>query len=182
MWRCFRNIFGISLVCVLALILAVSACQAQSTTTATIGGTVTDTTGAVVPGAVIKILNENTRTTTSTKSNADGRFVVPGLSIGIYTVSATKQGFKTYSETGIQLHPGMVTTVRPHLQVGSVVSQVTVKATAVQVQTSTPEISSEVSGEQAYTLPLDGRNYQSLAALMPGVTNVTPDTALNQGG
>lgn len=178
----FRNILGISLVCLLALIFTVSACLAQLTSLGTISGTVTDTTGAVVPGAVIKIMNEGTKATTSTKSNADGSFVVPGLTIGMYTVSATKQGFKTSSVTGIELHPGVVTTVNPRLQVGNVVSRVTVTATAVQVQTSTPEISNEVSGQQAYTLPLNGRNYQSLAALMPGVTTDSPDTALDQGG
>lgn len=175
-----RILMGISLVCLYAL--AASVCRAQITSTGTITGTVTDTTGAVVPGASITITNESTDVQRTSKSNADGTFVVPGLPVGIYTVSTAKQGFKTYLEEGIQLHPGTVTTVSPRLQVGNVVSKVTVTATAVQVQTSTPEISNEVSGEQAYTLPLNGRNYQSLAALMPGVTNITPDTALDQGG
>jgi len=176
------RIFAISLCGILAVIFSGSPCRAQATTAGTITGTVTDTSGAIVPGATIKVLNQNTGVTTTTQSNTDGSFVVSGLSVGTYTVTATKQGFKTYSETGIHLHPGTVTTVSPRLQVGSIVSTVTVKATATQIQTSTPEVSNEVSGVQAYTLPLNGRNFQSLAALMPGVTNATPDTALNQGG
>ncbi len=178
----YRTIFAITLCGFLAVMFTPSFCRAQATTAGSITGTVTDTSGAIVPGASIKALNQNTGATTTTQSNTDGSFVVSGLPVGIYTVTATKQGFNTYSVTGIQLHPGTVTTVSPRLQVGNVVSTVTVKATATQVQSSTPEISNEVSGKQAYTLPLNGRNYQSLAALMPGVTNATPDTALNQGG
>lgn len=178
----FVKVFGIGFNCLLVMTLAVSLCRAQLTTAGTISGTVVDASGAIVPAASIKVLNQNTGATTTTKSNADGSFVLSGLPVGTYTVTVAKQGFQTYSETSILLHPGIVTTVSPHLQVGNVVSQVTVSATATQVQTSTPEVSNQVSGEQAYNLPLNGRNYQSLAALMPGITSDSPDTALNQGG
>lgn len=177
-----RTILEISLTCVLALVSWASPCHAQLTTTATITGTVTDSSSAIVPGASVKMLNQNTGVITATQSNADGSFVAPGLPVGIYTVTITKQGFKTYSETGIQLHPGTVTTVSPVLQVGSVATQVSVSATAAQVQTTTGEISNEVSGVQVSTLPLNGRNYQSLAVLMPGVSNLSPGKALGTGG
>jgi Carboxypeptidase regulatory-like domain len=177
-----RTTIGVSLASLLAVMLSTALCQAQLTTTGTITGTVSDASGAVVPAVSIKLVNENTGATRTTRSNADGSFVLSGLPVGTYTVTVAKQGFRTYSETGIQLHPGTVTTVSPRLEVGSIVSTVTVSATAAQVQTSTPEISNEVSGNQAYTLPLNGRNYQSLAALMPGVTSDSPDTALTQGG
>jgi Carboxypeptidase regulatory-like domain len=180
--RSLMRVYEISSYCLLAGILTTSVCRAQLTTTGSINGTVTDASGAIVPGASVKVLSQNTGAARTVRTNTGGSFVVSGLPVDTYTVTVTKQGFRTYSETGIQLHPGTVTTISPRLVVGGVVSQVTVSATAIQVQTSTPEVSNEVSGQQAYNLPLNGRNYQSLAALMPGVTNATPDTALDQGG
>jgi hypothetical protein len=148
---------------------------------ATITGTVVDASGAVVPDASIDILNQNTGVKLTTKSNAAGEFVVPELPIAVYTVTVTKQGFNTYSQIGIELHPGTVATVNPTLQPGSVVSTVSVQATATTVQTSTPEVASEISSEEVYTLPLNGRNFQTLGALIPGVINMAPDSALGQG-
>jgi hypothetical protein len=178
----FVKIAGIGLSCLLALVLSGSSCRAQLTTAGTVTGTITDVTGAVVPGASIRLVNRDTGATTTGESNTDGSFVFPGLPIGTYDFTASKVGFKTYSETSIQLHPATVTSINPSLQAGNVTSEITVSAMATAVQTSTPEVSNQVAGVQAATLPLNGRNYQSLSALMPGVTNATPDTALNQGG
>jgi len=175
------RVFGISLVCLLGVVLLAPRCGAQETSMATITGTVTDASGAVVPEASIDILNQNTGVKITTKSNAAGEFVVPELPIAVYTVTVTKQGFNTYSQTGIELHPGTMATVNPTLQPGSVVSTVSVKATATVVQTSTPEVASEISSAEVYTLPLNGRNFQTLGALMPGVINMAPDSALGQG-
>lgn len=172
----------IALGCFLLFILSSPLCRAQLTTTGTISGTVTDASGAVVPQASITIMNEATRTPALTHSNNDGSFAVSGLSPGTYTITATKQGFQTSSVSNIVLHPAQVATVPLTMQVGLVTTKVNVTASAAQVQTATPEISSEVTREQVATLPLNGRNYQSLSALMPGVTNLNPDTAQNQGG
>ncbi len=174
--------FGIISYSVGVLLLSSVFCQAQLTTTGTITGTVTDTSRAVVPGAEVTIINEGTHVQTTTRTNADGSFAIPGLTIGNYTVKVTKQGFQTYTETGITLHPAQVVSVNPVMKIGLVTTQVQVTASAAQVQTATPEVSSEVSERQVVTLPLNGRNYQSLSALMPGVTNLSPDTAQNQGG
>lgn len=177
----FRIGAVLSLVLPLFLILTPSLCRAQLASTATINGTVTDTSGAIVPDASITILNEATKSKTTTRSNTAGSFAVAGLAVGQYTISVSKQGFQTYVESGIALHPTQVATVNPVLKVGQVSTKISVVASAAQVQTSTSEISSHVSGQEAVTLPLNGRNYQSLAALMPGVINTSPDTALNQG-
>src|SRR4029077_10232873 len=115
-------------------------------------------------------------------SNGDGSFVVAGLPPGHYSVKIVKDQFETYTETGVTLNAAQVATVNPVLTVGQVATSVTVESSAVQVQTSTPEVSNQVNQEQVETLPLNGRNYQSLSVLMPGVTNTSPDTALDQGG
>ncbi len=173
---------GISLLCFLGVILLAPRCGAQEMTVAMITGTVTDASGAVVPGASIEILNQNTGVKIATKSNAAGEFAVPELPVAVYTVTVSKEGFNTYSQTGIELHPGTVATVNSTLKAGSVVSTVTVQATATTVQTATPEVAGEISSAEVFTLPLNGRNFQTLGALMPGVINMSPDSSLGQGG
>ena len=165
-----------------ALLLASPGSWAQVTTAGTITGTVVDASGAVVPQATVTITNQSTNAQSKTSTNADGGFVVAGLTPGTYGLKVGKEGFVTFAESGIVLHPTQVITVNPTMKVGQVTTEVSVVASAVQVQTATPELSNQVSQQQVENLPLNGRNYQSLSALMPGVTNLNPDTALNQGG
>src|SRR6516225_1605683 len=167
----------------MGMILATAAIAwGQLNITGIIGGTVSDVTGALIPDVKVTLQNEETKSATVTQTSSDGTFSAPGLIVGNYTVTIEKAGFETYSVSGIAVHPAIVTTVTAVLKVGAVATRVEVTANLAQVQTATPEVSSEVSSRQAATLPLNGRNYQSLSALMPGVTNTSPDTALNQGG
>ena len=155
---------------------------AQLSSTGTINGTVTDTTGATVPLASVIVTHTDTGVQTTTETNNEGSFAVPGLPVGTYSVTISKQGFQTYEVKGIILHPAVVTTVNAEMQIGPELSQVTVIASPVQVEISTGEVSNQISGEQVVTLPFNGRNYQSLSALVPGVVNLAAGTALNQGG
>ena len=166
---------------VAACLLFAAPAWAQMSSTATISGTVADASGGAVPQASVAVINEATAVRLTTASNNDGSFVVPGLVVGTYTVTVTKQGFQSSTEKGILLHPGMVTPVNIVLRVGQMVSEITVHASAAQIQTATQELSSQVSEEQVATLPLNGRNFSSLSAVMPGVTNVYPGEPLNQG-
>lgn len=165
-----------------AMALGIRSGWSQLTTTGAINGTVRDVSGAIVPGASITIINEGTHLETITKSNPYGSFVESGLPVGTYTIKVSKPGFQAYTETGIVIHPTQVATVNANMKVGQVTTQVNVTASAVQVQTATPEVSSLVSEKQISTLPLNGRSYQGLAALMPGVANLAPGTALGTGG
>ena len=155
---------------------------AQLTATGTINGNVTDATGSVVPSATVTLTNEATAAQTSTTSNADGSYIFPGLQVANYGITVTKQGFETSHVTGIALHPSVVTTINVTLKVGQTVTEVTVSATLATVQTQTSEVSNEVAAAQVETLPLNGRNYQSLSALMPGVTNLAPGVSEGPGG
>jgi hypothetical protein len=159
-----------------------SLCRAQLNTTASISGTVTDESGAVIPDAKVTISNEQTHQSVSTQTNANGTFLEPNLAVGTYDVTISKAGFETYHESGVILHPATVANVTAVLTVGTVGTQVSVQASAVEVQTSTPEISHEVTGTQVSTLPLNGRNYQALAVVIPGVNNVSAGSALSPGG
>jgi hypothetical protein len=165
----------------LSLLLPVVA-VAQLITTATINGTVTDTSGAALPSATAILANMDTGVSSVTQTNVDGSFAAAGLSVGRYVVTIKKEGFETFSMSGVVLHPTVVATVNAALKAGQIETRIEVQASAVQVETSTAELSNQVSQRQVETLPLNGRNYQSLSVLMPGVTNVSPATSLNQGG
>lgn len=163
-------------------LLVLPVCRAQLTTTGTINGSVVDPSGAVIPGATVTITETDTHTVTQTKSNGDGDFIQVGLNSGHYDVTVSEPGFATYKETHIYLGPMATYTVRASLKPGSVATTVTVSSTAAQVQTTTAEISSTVSGEEAQELPLNGQNFEQLGSLMPGVINSSPVATMGTGG
>src|ERR1700761_7045751 len=171
-----------TLLLLLLLALGIPAAFAQLSTTATITGTVTDETGAIVTDATVTITDQATHTATVRQSNNDGTFVVPGLAVSTYSVSITKSGFQTYAVSGIILPPAVTATVNGTLKAGASNTTINVEAGAVQVETATIENSASVDAAQVNTLPLNGRNYQGLASLMPGVQNTSAGTALTTGG
>jgi len=155
---------------------------AQLSTTATITGTVTDSSGAVVSGAAVTITNDATKVSTKTESNGNGVFVAPGLNVATYSITIAKAGFKNYTVTGIELHPTETVQVNGLLTVGAATETVTVGATSTDVELSSPELSTYISSEQVSSLPMNGRNYQAVAALLPGVINTSQGSALTTGG
>lgn len=169
---------------VLILLFAIAnpLCRAQLTTTGMINGVIADPSGLAVAGAKVSVTNTETGTTTETVSNSNGSFSRVGLASGHYKVTVVHEGFSTFQEIGIYLEPAGVHTVKVALQVGAVTSAVTISATSAEVQTSTSEVSSTVSGEEVEALPLNGRNYQGMGSLMPGVVNTSPQAAMGTGG
>jgi hypothetical protein len=152
------------------------------TTSGTINGSIRDDSGAAIPDVLLTVTNQGTSVSTAVRSNAAGDYAVTGLAVGTYDVTASKEGFRTYREAGVFLGAAQTHTVNPVMHVGGVVETVAVQASPAQVQLSTNEVSNRVSEDQIQNLPLNGRNYQSLAALMPGVVNVNAGTELGTGG
>jgi len=167
---------------ILILLLSAACLEAQLSTSSQLNGTVTDPSGALVAGATVTALNTATQVKSAARTNDDGTFVISGLPPGDYTVTITKQGFQTFNESKIVLHPATPVSINAALQVGDVATQMSVVASGTEVQTTSSEVSSQVSGEQTGTLPLNGRNYQALSALMPGVVNQSAGSALGTGG
>ena len=165
----------------IAIFCSIGMLFAQSTT-ATLNGTVTDSGGAVIVDAQVTITSQATSQEVQTHTRGDGSYSMPGLASGTYQVTVSKQGFSSLTQKDIFLGPTVVRTVNTTLNVGQVNQQVTVEATVDQVQTSTGEVSNAVEQQQVETLPLNGRNYQSLSALMPGVLNTSQGSAQGQGG
>jgi hypothetical protein len=163
-------------------LVGVTSLHAQLSTTAAVTGTVTDSTGAVVSGATVKLTDDATKVSTDTKTNGSGVYIVPDLVVDTYTVTITKAGFKTYTVAGVELHPTETATVNGSLTVGAETQNVTVAAVSSDVETTTPEVSADVSSEEISTLPMNGRNYQALAVMMPGVTSSSQGSSLGTGG
>jgi len=137
-------------------------------TTSTIRGTVTDATGAVVAGAQVTATNTATGVVRKGTTNASGIYVFPDLQVGSYKVEVTFTGFKS-AVFNVGLNVADVRVLDAKLEAGGVSEEISVEATAVSVQTASGEVAGLITGDQARELPLNGRNYLSLALLMPGV-------------
>src|SRR5438067_1446476 len=138
--------------------------------TASIRGTVTDSTGAVVPGASVTVRNENTGFTRSNVTNGAGSYSFAELPIGTYTVDVSLSGFKSAIRKGIVLDVADVRGEDVQLEAGTLSETVTVESPALAIQTIGGEVAGLVTGEQVRELPLNGRNFLQLGTLMPGVS------------
>ena len=161
------------LILLLALVLLNTAAFSQET--ATIVGTVTDPTGAAVPGAKVLITNTDTGLVRSTQTGATGNFAAPELPFGHYTVRVEAQGFKAFERTGITLNVNDTARADATLQVGEARESVTVEANPVEVQADTNEVSQTITAAQVSDLATNGRNVIQLAALVPGAGSNIPD-------
>ena len=133
-----------------------------------VAGTVEDSTGAVVRGAKITLMNEATRVTQTVQSSSSGSYVFPAVPVGTYTLKADATGFKIYKETGIQIHIQNIVTADIPLVPGSVSQQVTVTSAVPLLQAQDATLGQTVPTQQINDLPLNGRNWLSLAQLSAG--------------
>ena len=140
--------------------------------TATLVGTVRDTTGAVVPHATITVTNLDTQIVQTTHTDSQGNYAVTPLKIGTYSVAAEAQGFKTETRTGIVLRVTDRIPIDFTLQVGSVTQVVNVAEQAPLVQTESSSLGDVIGSTQVTEMPLNGRDYTQLATLTAGVTKV----------
>ncbi|MBI4444009.1 MAG: TonB-dependent receptor [Acidobacteria bacterium] len=140
--------------------------------TGTISGTVSDATGAVVPGATVTVKNVDTGLTRNLEANERGRFVAPQLPVGSFEITATSQGFQTEVRRGITLAVGQEVVVSFVLNVGSVTETVEVTGEAPLVETTTATTSGLVDERAVRELPLNGRSFTDLMALQANVKNL----------
>ena len=142
-------------------------------------GIVVDQSGAVVPNAKVTITNDATQVASVTTSNESGNFRVSQLAGGRYTVQVEASGFKTWTQTGVQLESNLTKTVYPSLTLPSAATTVQVSEAVAAVETDRSDTSREISEQTIDTAPLVGRNvYTSMIQLAPGVTG----TGLPSGG
>jgi hypothetical protein len=139
---------------------------------ATLSGIVTDPTGALVPNATITIRNTDTGATRTVTSNSEGFYSAPNLLPGNYEVKISAKGFSTTLQKGIVLTVSARQTYSPVLTVGKIDQTVVVSVAPPSVQTSSSTNSATVDGTTVRELPLNGRDWTSLATLEPGVLSV----------
>ncbi len=148
-------------------LLLPAALMAQGTVT--IFGTVTDSTGAVVPGAKVTVNNVLTGLTRETTTNEAGNYVVSQLPVGVYSVTVEAEGFKTAVQDDIRVQVDENRRVDLALEVGAVTESITVEAAVAQVETREGAIKEVIDAERIVELPLNGRNPIELQYLVAGV-------------
>ena len=145
--------------------------NAQGATSATFLGTVTDSAGAVVPAAQVQVKNTATGQVQQVATDGQGRYTIAELPVGNYELQASAQGFQTTVRRGVTLTVGAQTVVDFPLSVGQAQQTITVEGQVSQVDTVSAAVSSYVEQKQINDLPLNGRNFTDLVALVPGVSS-----------
>jgi hypothetical protein len=148
-------------------------------TTGTISGTVKDSTGAVLPGANVVVLNDETGISRTVETDTVGRYSALSLSPGNYRVTVTHVGFQTEIRSGVGLTVGREAVVDLTLAVGTLTQSAEVTGEAPLVESTTASLGSLVDERTIRALPLNGRSYDQLALLQPGVilSDPGPSTA-----
>jgi hypothetical protein len=166
----YRNLAS-TLLLVLALLLSSTVLRAD--VTGSILGTVHDSTQAVVAGARIVATNVQTNLNQETVSAADGSYRILALPAGVYKLTVTAPGFRTFTETDIEVKVNDQLHFDVTLSVGSVAEHVEIVANAVQVQTENTQLGDVIESKKMLALPLNGRSYLDLLGLQAGVVPVT---------
>ncbi|HTV53565.1 MAG TPA: carboxypeptidase-like regulatory domain-containing protein, partial [Terriglobia bacterium] len=188
-----KRLIGI-LTPLLALVLT-SALSLKAQDLGSIVGTVTDPSGAAVPGVTVTVTNQlRQNVARSVTTNSAGNYSVPDLAVGSYSVRATKSGFTTAVHSDLVLNVRTTVRVNFKLSVGAVTQEVTVRAAAVHLETENGSLSEAITGSHVASIDTDGRNFVQLATLVPGMNGaslvgslnvpvgVTANTGLNSDG
>ena len=161
----------------LALVLLLVVCvgsslpaSAQSTSTGTVAGSVTDPTGAVVAGAVVTLTDIATNTARTTTTNASGRYIYVDVNPGIYSIAVSKSGFATTKTENQEVKVGASLTLNLALQVGGANVVVEVTTAGTELQTMNATVGNTITSLTLDNLPSLGRDVSSFVELQPGVS------------
>src|SRR5258708_4453652 len=160
-----------SFVLIFACLGGLAMCRADEL--AAVTGLVTDPNGRSVPDVTVIITNLATNVGSKTVTNDQGIYRVPSLQPGIYRMTLDKDGFKSIVKSGVELHVQDVASINFELQIGSVNETVTVEAGGLVLNTTDGTVSTVVDRQFAENLPMNGRRFQTLVELTPGVVVVT---------
>lgn len=155
------------------------------TYTATVTGNVTDPQGSAIAGAKVVAINQGTKLEYAVQSNEAGVYTIPFLPVGSYVISIEASGFKKLISSEFKLEVNQIARINLALQVGAVTEQVTVTDVAPILQTENVTVGQVITGNTTTNLPLNGRNFQQLTLLIPGVVSPNPgafNSASLQGG
>jgi carboxypeptidase family protein/TonB-dependent receptor-like protein len=155
---------------------------AAQAVTGTILGTVTDSSGAVVPGATVTLTNTATGVSRTVVTDSSGEYTAPSLRTGTYSVKTEIQGFKTVTMSDVAVGVDQKVRIDVKLEPGALTEAVTIRAEAPLVQTSSSELGTTVNSEVIEAIPLNGRNFVSLTRTVPGVLRGIPGANVDGAG
>jgi Carboxypeptidase regulatory-like domain/TonB-dependent Receptor Plug Domain/TonB dependent receptor len=171
----FSTVFAILLTLGFSLMAGVMA-HAQ-VTGATVSGTVTDPSGGVVAGATVSATNTATAATRDVTTDASGLYTIPNLAPGSYELKVSATGFSTSLQSGLTLTVGQQLQLNFSLKVGNTTTTVQVTEAAPQIDLTSSALTGQVESETVRELPLNGRDWTSLAQLQPGVKQIQTQMA-----
>jgi hypothetical protein len=172
---------GLASACLLLLFILAITClrgSAQSVS-ATLSGTITDSSGAAIPDASVVAEQPSTGTRRATRTNSDGIFNIPLLQPGTYSLDVSKTGFSSATRSGIELQVNQRADVDIALSIGSMTQSVQVSGAAPLLETQTVELGTVVGSQEMVDLPMNGRQFAELLQLAPGTVPV--DVSQNAG-
>ena len=172
--RAARTVFSFVLLLSL-IILSLSAASLAQELAATLTGSVTDASGALVSGATVVVRSEETGSVRSVSTSSTGSFNITNLAAGRYAVTVNNAGFQTFVAKNVILNVAEKHTLDVQLQAGQVSQTIEVTAENTPIQTTTAEQSGTVTGDQVRDLALNNRNFEQLVLLQPGVANQLGD-------
>jgi hypothetical protein len=164
------RVWTVSLAILCIAILSWRSLEGQAVTGSLVG-TVTDQTGAILPGASVSITNQGTGASNNTLTNDSGNYDLPFLSPGTYTVSVSAAGFEKNVTSGVDVPVNTTTRIDVSLQPGSTSETINVTDQAPMMQTDRADVSAQIEAKQVLELPVgNSQNFQELESLIPGVS------------
>lgn len=151
-----------------ALILCALVIPAMGQSTATLGGTITDATGATVPNAKVTVTNQATGVSSSSQTDSAGAYLFPSLPIGIYRIEVTASGFQKALVTDLDLPVATSITRNVQLKVGETTETVEIVASTAVIDTTTNSMGQVINEKIVQDIPLNGRHFTDLSLLTPG--------------
>jgi hypothetical protein len=167
----------------LALVIACTPAAAfPQSVSGTILGTVTDSSGSVIPNAKVTAVNEGTGLTRTVQADSSGEYTLASLPTGRYTIMTEMTGFKALALSNIELSVDQRARIDLKLELGAMSESISVEATSPLLQTSSSELGTTVKAEQIEALPLNGRNFVNLTRTIPGVLRGIPGANIDGAG
>lgn len=174
-----RQIYSVGLKCLFFLVLLLSVrlpALGQSSSSAAVTGIVQDTTDALIPNASVKLINTDTGAESTVTTGKKGNFSIPSALPGHYRLQIERKGFDTTQLTGIILNVGDNKSVIIRMKVGSSLQTVTVDGSGLTLNTTDASVSTVIDRKFVENMPLNGRSFQDLISMTPGVVTQSPQT------
>lgn len=173
-----RICFG-TMVCGVVLSLSPVLC---GQTTGSLSGNILDQSGSSISGAMVTAISQGTGLARESKTDESGHYLIPLLSVGVYTLHVEFAGFQTVEARNVRLEVDEARGLNLTMALASVASQVEVRASALALETSNPSLGQVITAQQVTQLPLNGRDFVQLATLTPGTTQETNTSSFFNGG